>query len=73
MIFKWSNIVQKLRIHPGAVCRQLLTNLKIHETLTESEECRLIRAIENSGVEDATNRLLAHLSRNTINAMLNKI
>jgi hypothetical protein len=62
--------MQHLRIHPGAVCRQLLANLRKHEPLTASEEERIIHAIENAGVPDGVDRLLAGLSRNTLEQLL---
>lgn len=65
--------MEKYRIHPGAVCRQLLTNLKTHKPLTASEERRIIHAIEMSGVVNGTDRLLAGLSRNTLESLLGEI
>jgi len=67
----WYTIMQKLRINPGAVARQLLANLKTHKPLTYEEERRVIFAIENAGVE--VDRVLASLSRNTIKELLNNI
>ena len=63
----------KIRVNPGAVARQLLTHLKTHKPLTASEEGRIIRAIETSGVPNATDRMLASLSRNTIEKLLGEI
>jgi len=73
MIISWNTMMRKLRVHPGAVARQLLANLKTHKPLTSEEESKIIRAIESTGVENATDRMLASLSRNTLNALLNKI
>jgi hypothetical protein len=70
MIRSWDHMMEKLRIHPGAVCRQLLSNLNRHEPLTASEEDRIIRAIENAGVPNGVDRLLAGLSRNTLEKLL---
>ena len=61
------------RIAPGAVCRNLLARLQDIKPLTTDEERRIIRAIESSGVPDATDRMLASLSRNTLNELLNRI
>lgn len=62
--------MKRFRINPGAVCRQLLTNLKKHPPLTPREERELLRAIEGTGVPNGVDRLLASLSRNTINTLL---
>lgn len=62
-----------LRVAPKAVCRQLLNTLETHKPLTRGEEARILLALENSGVQDATNRMLASLSRNTIENLLGKI
>lgn len=73
MITSWSTMVKKFRINPGAVCRQLLQNLKPHKQLTTSEEQSILRAIESSGVPNATERMLASMSRNTITKILENI
>ena len=65
----WHTLMRNLRINPGAVARQLLANLKAHKPLTSDEEIRVIFAIENAGVD--VDRMLAHLSRNTIKELLN--
>ena len=62
-----------LRIHPGAVCRQLLTNLKTHKTLSFEDERKIIHAIESTMIPHAADRLLASLSRNTIEKLLEEI
>ena len=61
------------KLHPRSVCRQLLTNLDVYKPLTGREEDRLIDAIENAGVTDGIDRMLASLSRNTLNKILNSI
>ena len=66
----WCDMMKKLRVNPGAVARQLLTNLKTYKPLTNEEERRIIHAIETSGVPNAADRLLAGLSRNTIEKLL---
>ena len=63
----------KIRVNPGAVCRQLLTHLKAHKPLTESEEERILFALKNCGVPKATDRMLASLSRGTLNELLKNI
>lgn len=65
--------MNRFRINPGAVCRQLLQNLKPHKNLTTNEERTILRAIEDSGVPNATERMLAELSRNTIHKILENI
>ena len=68
----WSNIMRNLRINPASVARQLLANLKTHKPLSQEEERKVISAIErHSGV--SVDRVLASLSRNTIEAMLKEI
>ena len=69
----WTEIMRKLNLHPGAVARQLLVNLKTFKPLTQSEEDRIIEAIENAGVQNGTDRMLAHLSRNTLENLLGKL
>jgi hypothetical protein len=66
----WYSLMNRFRISPSAVCRQLLTTLKTHKPLTSSEEQRILHAIETSGVENATDRALATLSRSTIEKIL---
>jgi hypothetical protein len=73
MITSWTIIMRKLRINPGAVCRQLITNLKTHKPLTASEERRILDAIDRCGVPDGTDRMLAKLSRNTLEKLLGNI
>ena len=70
MMRTWDDMMRKLRIHPGAVCRQIIADLKVHEPLTQREEHRIICAIENAGVTDAVDRLLAGLSRTTLEKLL---
>ncbi|MBT8448067.1 MAG: hypothetical protein KJO69_00140 [Gammaproteobacteria bacterium] len=69
----WTIVMKRLRINAGAVCRQLLTNLKTHKPLTSSEERRLIHAIESTNIPNATDRLLAGLSRNTLEKLLGEL
>ena len=69
----WYTLMAKLRINPGAVCRQLLTNLKTHKALSEEDERKLIHAIESTMIPHAKDRLLASLSRNTIKSLLNNM
>ena len=63
----------KFTLHPRSVARQLLANLEGIKPLSAKDEEAIIHAIERSGVEDATDRTLAHLSRNTLNEMLKTI
>ena len=65
--------MKRLNIHPGAVARQLLANLKNHKPLTSDEERRIIDAIESAGVTDGVDRMLASLSRNTITKLLTEL
>jgi hypothetical protein len=74
MISSWSDMMAKFRINPGAVARQLLTNLKNHKPLSPTEESRIIDAIENySGVPNGVDRMLATLSRGAIERLLAEI
>lgn len=59
------------RINPKVVCRTLLTNLDAYRPLSSKDEERVIRAIESTGVE--TERVLASLSRNTLQEILKNI
>ena len=63
--------MEKLRINPGAVARTLLHNLDEWKPLSDSEERKLIFAIENSGIN--VDRMLAHISRNAIKELLDNI
>jgi ketopantoate reductase len=62
--------MKNFRIQPQAVCRTLLANLKTYEPLTPQEEDKIIRAVKTSGVDQAVERLLANLSRNTVEKLL---
>jgi hypothetical protein len=62
-----------VRVAPKAVCRQLLTNLNGYEPLSKSEEQRIIAAIQNARVQNGIDRLLAGISRNTLEQILAKI
>ena len=70
MMLTWDNLMKNFRIQPQAVCRTLLANLKAYEPLSDSEEDKIIRAIDTSGVANAKERLLANLSRNTVEKLL---
>ena len=59
------------RVHPSAVCRQILTNLDSHKGLTESEQTAILHAIEDTGI--VVERVLADLSRQTINVVLSEM
>ena len=62
--------MKNFRIQPQAVCRTLLANLNQYEPLTAQEEDKIIRAVKSSGVESGVERLLANLSRNTVEKLL---
>ena len=64
-------MVNRFRVSPGATARQLLTNLKTYKPLSNDEERRVIHAIESTGIP--TDRVLADLSRDTLNAILDNI
>ena len=68
---QWHKIMKNFTIHPRAVARQLLASLEDHKTLSPREESRVIHAIESTGVP--VDRVLASLSRNTLQALLNEI
>ena len=69
----WAQLMANLRINPKAVCRNLITRLDGYKPLSAKDEAAIIRAIESSGVPNATDRMLASLSRNTLNELLNRI
>ena len=73
MIRSWSDIIMMMKVAPAAVCRQLLTHLETHKPLTKGEEARILLALKNSGVPDASERVLATLSRNTVQEILEQI
>ena len=52
------------RIHPSAVCRQLIANLETHKRLSKDEQTAILSAIQNTGIP--VERVLADLSRNVI-------
>ena len=70
-INSWYTLMRKIRLHPGAVTRQLLANLKRFDPLTDTEEQRVIDAINATGI--STERVLATLSRNTLTEILKNI
>ena len=61
-----------MRVAPKAVCRQMLARLQSHDPLTEAEQRRVIHALNKCGVPDVTDRLIAGLSRNTLELLLEK-
>ena len=65
--------MRKLSIHPGAVCRQLLTNLKCHEALSDDDERKIIHAIESTMIPGAVDRVLANVSRKALEKLLKEI
>ena len=70
-MFTWCTLMRNLRINPGAVARQLLANLKTHKPLDYEEERRIIDAIQSTGIN--VDRMLAHLSRNTIKQLIKEM
>jgi hypothetical protein len=62
--------MRNLRLHPKAVARQLLTRLEDQPQLSANDEVRILDALKNSGVPNATDRLLAHLSKNVVKELL---
>ena len=73
MITSWCDMRQRLRINPGAVARTLLTNLDAIERLTSEDESRVLYALKNCGVDNAADRVIASLSRNTLSKLLQEI
>ena len=69
----WSNIMRKFRIHPGALCRQLLSRLETHPPLSASQEAQILSAIKSCPVPDATDRILSAWSRRTLRNVLEDI
>ena len=64
-------MMEKLRVSPGAVARSLLRNLDKFDPLSPREEAAIIHAIESQNID--VNRMLAHLSRNTIRELLDNM
>ena len=62
--------MSNFRIAPQAVCRTLLATLSTYEPLSDMEEDKIIRAVNASGVDDGVERLLANLSRKTVEKLL---
>ena len=62
--------MSNFRIAPQAVCRTLLNTLNTYEPLSDMEEDKIIRAVNASGVDDGVERLLANLSRKTVEKLL---
>ena len=73
MIASWVDMANRLRISPAAVARQLITQLDTHKALSPSDERKIIAAIDNAGVQDGVNRMLANLSRQTLNRLIKEI
>ncbi len=71
MTLKWHNLMAKFTLHPRAVTKQLLANLEPYKPLTVSEEARFVDAIESAGLK--IDRVLASLSRDTLNTLLKTI
>jgi len=63
--------MEKLRIHPKAVCRQLITALEGTKPLSRTEERRVLCAIENTGIP--IERVLATLSKGALKTLLERI
>lgn len=68
MLFPWSTLMEKLRIHPKAVCRQLISALEEYKPLSDSDERRIYYAIKNTGIP--IDRVLARLSIGAIKQLL---
>ena len=58
----------KLRIHPRAVCRNLISALDAHKPLSGKDERRVLYAIEKTGI--SLERVLASLSKGAIERLL---
>jgi hypothetical protein len=72
-MLSWTNVMRKLRIHPGAVCRQLLTHLEDQPRLSASEQQRIIDAVESAGIPHGLERIHASMSRTILRKLLSSI
>ena len=66
-------MIKALRCSPAAVARQLITQLESHKKLSAIEQRVILDALRNSGVPNATDRLIASLSRDTLTEILKSI
>ena len=71
MIKSWSTLMRQLRLNPKAVCRTLLQRLDEYQPLSATDEDRVLRAIESTGINP--DRVLASLSKNTLKEVLRNI
>ena len=72
-IGSWHEVMTRFTLHPRSVCRQLITQLEGVKNLSGEDEAKIIRAIESTGIENGVNRMLALLSKNTLNELLKSI
>jgi hypothetical protein len=70
MIQPWTMLMEKLRLHPKAVCRQLIAALEDHKPLTGKDEREVLHALENTSID--IERILAGLQRNTLKIILDR-
>jgi len=65
--------MEKLRIHPKAVCLQLLASFDETNPLSEREREQIFLAIESLEIPNGVKRLLTEMSRATIERVLSDI
>lgn len=71
MIWVWAPDMRKLRIHPKAVCRQLITVLDEQKTVSREDMCRVLFAIKSTGVP--VEQVLATLRKDTLEKIIDLI
>jgi hypothetical protein len=62
-----------MRVAPKAVCRSLLTRLDSYQPLSASEETAVLSALKSTQIPDVTDRMLAGLSRSTLQEILKSL
>ena len=70
ILMSWCNMVKRFRISPAATARTILASLDDYKPLSNEEERAIIRAIESTPVSNSVERMLAGLSRNTLEQLL---
>ena len=60
-----------VNIHPKSVCRTILANLDSHKRLSKSEQSAVLHALKKADIDP--DRVIADLSRNTINLLMQSL
>jgi len=72
-MMKCEDFMKQFTLHPGAVARQLIANLKAYKPLSKEDSDKVLDAIKSTGIPDVEDRMLADLSRDTLKALLKSI